>query len=323
VPSLLAMVTDNLLTLAGLAWDPHYRGALTVVTAVVILCGSIYLILSTNMGARLGLLVSLGGLFGWMAILGLTWWITAPAIGPRGTNPEWQTIEIVYGDTGAAANEETALLPNGCFSTVSPNCEQLSDETTLADQVIADNPEIEEELNSVLLSEVAVVDPTSLEGVDFGGWHVVSNADAGEAQAVAGAALTEQGVFADPTEYKILDSFEIGGKDERDGDGIVDRVLYKISSATQLRHPTHYAIVQVQKVVPEPTIPGEPPPLLEPDPNAPVISVVMIRDLGNVRVPGAMVTIGSTILLFVTAYALHRRDKLSDEHRAEATTGAG
>ena len=52
-----------------------------------------------------------------------------------------------------------------------------------------------------------------------------------------------------------------------------------------------------------------------------VISVVMIRDLGNLRVPPALVTIASAILLAVTAYALHRRDELSDEHRAEAPVG--
>jgi hypothetical protein len=53
-----------------------------------------------------------------------------------------------------------------------------------------------------------------------------------------------------------------------------------------------------------------------------VISIVMVRELGNRRVPPAMVTIASAILLGVTAYALHRRDKLSDEHRAETPAGA-
>ena len=37
--------------------------------------GSIYLLLATNIGARLGLLVVLAGLFGWLSILTLTWWI--------------------------------------------------------------------------------------------------------------------------------------------------------------------------------------------------------------------------------------------------------
>jgi hypothetical protein len=319
----LALITDNLLTLGGLAWDPHYRGALTVLTAVVILCGSIYLILYTNVGARLGFLLALGGLFGWMTILGLTWWLAPPAIGPRGELPTWEPIEVVYGDTSTAATDEAAQLPNACYSTTSAGCEQLSDDTTFADDVIAANPELTEDLNeAATLSDVAVLDSEAVADLELEGWHVVSNADAGEAQAVAGGVLIDSGVFEDPTQYKVLDTFEIGGKDERDDDDILSRIAYKFTSAAQLRHPTKYTVVQVQAVVPQEAVPGEPPPLPEVDPNAPVISVVMVRELGNLRVPPAMVTIASAILLAVTAYALHRRDKLSDENRAEAPAGA-
>ena len=37
--------------------------------------GSVYLILGTNIGARLGFLVALCGLAGWMALMGGIWWI--------------------------------------------------------------------------------------------------------------------------------------------------------------------------------------------------------------------------------------------------------
>lgn len=320
--SALAFVNEHLLTLGGLAWDPHYRGVLTVLTGIAVLCGSVYLILFTNVGARLGFLLAAGSLFGWMTILGLTWWLAPPAIGPRGELPTWEPIEVIYGDTGTAATEEVQRLPNACFSTTSPGCEQLSDDTTFADQVIAENPELVEDLNAnATLSDVAVLDSDAVSELELEGWHVVSNADAGEAQAVAGDVLVESGVFADPAQYKVLDTFEIGGKDERDDDSLVSRVAYKFTSAAQLRHPTKFTVVQVQAVVTQEAEPGQPPPLPEIDPNAPVISVVMVRDLGNLRVPPAMVTIASAILLGVTAFALHRRDKLSDEHRAEATAG--
>lgn len=318
--STLAFVNEHLLTLGGLAWDPHYRGVLTVLTGIAVLCGSIYLILFTNVGARLGFLLTAGGLFGWMTILGITWWLAPPAIGPRGELPTWEPIEVVYGDLGTAATEEVQRLPHACYSTESADCEQLSDETTFADQVVAENPELIEDLNETFtLSDVAVLDQDAVADLELEGWHVVSNADAGEAQAVAGDVLVESGVFDDPAQYKVLDTFEIGGKDERDDDSIVSRIAYKFTSAVQLRHPTHFTVVQVQAVVPQQAEPGQPPPLPQVDPDAPVISVVMVRDLGNLRVPPAMVTIASAILLAVTAYALHRRDKLSDEHRAEAT----
>lgn len=321
--SILAVITDHALTLGGLAWDPHYRGALTVIAAVAILMGSIYLILYTNVGARLGLLLALGGLFGWMTILGLTWWLAPPAIGPRGTLPEWQPIEIVYGDTSTAATDEATDLPNACYSTASVGCEQQSDSSTFVDDVVAANPDLSEDLNEgATLSDVAVLDEEAVSDLELEGWHVVSNADAGEAQAVAGGLLVEEGIFEDPTGYKVLDTFEIGGKDERDDDDMVSRVAYKFSSAAQIQHPTKYSVVQVQPVIVQEAVPGEPPPLPEVDPDAQVISVVMVRELGNRRVPPAMVTIASAILLGVTAYALHRRDKLAEANRAEEPAGA-
>ena len=66
---------------AGIAWDPHIRGALAVMVGVAVLCGSIYLLLGTNLGARLGLLVALAGLAGWLVIITLIWWINPKYIG--------------------------------------------------------------------------------------------------------------------------------------------------------------------------------------------------------------------------------------------------
>jgi hypothetical protein len=309
---------DQLLTIAGIAWDPHIRGILTVFTAVVILMGSIYLILYTNVGARLGFLLSAGGLFGWMFILGLTWWIAPPAIGPRGDLPSWEPVEIVFGDPAQAANGDVQELPYVCWSTTS-SCE-LPQDTSEADRLIEENPVLFEEFlgNAATLSKLAVVAPEVTGTLDFGPWELTDEAAAGEAVSSADAILLEQGIFELPTEYMVLDSFEIGGKDERDGDSMVDRVIYTFTDAAQLRHPTHYAVVQVQPVVTVEPVPGEAPPLPEVDPDAPIVSIVMVRNLGNLRVPPALVTIGSGLRLAIFAYALHRRDRLTDEHMAEA-----
>ena len=43
----------HLQIIAGIAWNPGIQGILVVLTGVAILCGSIYLLLATNMGARL------------------------------------------------------------------------------------------------------------------------------------------------------------------------------------------------------------------------------------------------------------------------------
>ena len=52
-------------TLAAIAFDPAIRGVLVVATGVAVLIGSIYLIVSTNIGFRQGLLVTLACLAGW------------------------------------------------------------------------------------------------------------------------------------------------------------------------------------------------------------------------------------------------------------------
>ena len=75
-------------TLLAIGWEPEIRGALTVIIGVVALMGSVYLILGTNMGARLGLLVALAGLFGWMATMGAIWWTYG--IGLKGREPTWK-----------------------------------------------------------------------------------------------------------------------------------------------------------------------------------------------------------------------------------------
>ncbi len=82
--------------LAGIVWDPYLIGVLAVVLGVVILCGSVYFILATNMGARLGFLVAVCGFFGWMFLLGVLWWTYG--IGWKGEAPSWQVQEVWVGD---------------------------------------------------------------------------------------------------------------------------------------------------------------------------------------------------------------------------------
>ena len=84
------------------------------------------------------------------------------------------------------------------------------------------------------------------------------------------------------------------------------------------------AIVQVQPVIKQVAEPGQAPPLPKADESAPVVSVIMERNIGDRRFPGAMLTISSGIMFGITLNALHRRDKLAAERRGllPATTKA-
>ena len=153
-----------LANLLAISWEPELRGILIVIIAVVVLCGSIYLILATNIGARLGFLVALTGLFGWLMLMGIVWAIYG--IGLKGPEPSWQAVpgRTVLQDTGA-------LYQAGVFDARLdvPEGSTPPETATLVNQVFVDE-----------------------------GWEPLAEEDPAFAQASAAAAtfLEETGAFA-------------------------------------------------------------------------------------------------------------------------------
>ena len=232
-----------------LAWDPQIRAILVVVLSLVVLPGSIYLILGTNLGARLGFLVAMAGVFGWMMIMAIIWAVYG--IGYVGDSPSWELREVVRSDD-----------PQQLTSAVVEDAHDLSTWNKLP----ADDPK------------------------------------RGEAQAEASAGIAGDDAplkaFEAESDYIVVNAYDKGGR----GDSWFDQNI-------PFSHPPHYAIVQVQKVK-EVDVPfGETPPKAEADPSAPVISVILERDLGDKRLPPVLVAIGSGIIFGVTCNVLHRRDK--------------
>ena len=80
-----------MLALVAVNFEPQLRGIIIVAIAVGVLIGGTYLVVGTNLGARLGLLHVLAGLFGWMVIMGGIWWIYG--IGLTGRAPAWMPGE--------------------------------------------------------------------------------------------------------------------------------------------------------------------------------------------------------------------------------------
>lgn len=269
--------------LAGIAWDPQIRGALAVAVGVLVLMGSVYLLLGTNLGNRLGFMLALTGFFGWMAIMGVIWWMYG--IGWTGDEPSWQVEEINTGDLAHASLDDAQQLQGLEL----PDPEQLNELTP-------------EEFETV-----------SEEHADqLGDWSLLPPSDPsrGEAQATAEEALAAEypGIEA-ASDYVVLYGLETGGKTERDSDSAVDRVTNTISNSLTLRHPPHYAIIQVVPSRHQEAVPGEAPPVPEPNPGSDVISVIMVRDLGTQRVPAAATTVVSTAMFGLLCYMLHVRDK--------------
>lgn len=90
-----------------ITWDPTIRGILVVLVSFLVLCGSVSLVLGTDLGSRLGFLVAAAGFWGWMVIMGAAWW--AYGIGLEGPGPTWQVREVLT--SSSATDTSAAALP--------------------------------------------------------------------------------------------------------------------------------------------------------------------------------------------------------------------
>ena len=78
-------------------WNPTILGVLVVISAIGLFCGSAYLLLATNLGARLGFLVAFASLTGFMVLLSTLWWTSGNSgiDPPHGRSPSWKVVDVV------------------------------------------------------------------------------------------------------------------------------------------------------------------------------------------------------------------------------------
>lgn len=95
-------------------WYPTILGVLVVVAGVLLFVGSIYLILGTNMGARLGFLVTFTALMGFMVVLTSLWITTASPLNTlKGSVPKWEIKEVVPSLDEAETTEVRNIQDDG------------------------------------------------------------------------------------------------------------------------------------------------------------------------------------------------------------------
>lgn len=96
ITSLLAQATPTTEQIPKDLWYPTILGILAVLAGIGLFCGSIYLLLGTNLGARLGFLVAFTGLAGFMVILSSLWITTSSPLNTlKGRIPSWQVQQVV------------------------------------------------------------------------------------------------------------------------------------------------------------------------------------------------------------------------------------
>ncbi len=269
----------SLATLA-IGWMPEIRGLLTVVIAVVVFCGSIYLLLATNVGARLGFLLAIAALAAWMASMGAIWW--AYGLGLQGRAPQWSVASGV-------------------------NLMRSPDQLT--------NSHITDDLELTLdpaygTSEAAESARQSLQDA---GWNLLGEDDPQRGQAIASADEIVQHEFElyAAGDYVAISVLDRGG--ERWPNWFGDSLDF-----FALRHTPHYALVEIAPVVPQRTEPGRAPAAPVIDETQPHQYVLMVRDLGSKRQPATFLTLGASLIFGATCWMLHRRDKTVAKHIAEA-----
>ena len=95
-------------------WDPTIIGILAPVSGVFLFCGSVYLLLSTNLGARLGFLVAASALTGFMVLLSTLWLTTnTPLESPKGRTASWKVVDVAASPADSKISQVRGIAQNG------------------------------------------------------------------------------------------------------------------------------------------------------------------------------------------------------------------
>ncbi|HSB85752.1 MAG TPA: hypothetical protein VLD86_05555 [Ilumatobacteraceae bacterium] len=269
--------------LIAIGWQPELRGILITIIAIMVFCGSIYFLLSTNLGARLGFLVAFAALAGWMFILGAVWWSYGKGL--LGPDASWAPISgRTILQTPAAINDSGAL---DAPVIVDPN---------------APPAEVAEAVDAQFVKD---------------GWNKLDPSLPSYQQAGAAAStLSEEGGALAAGEFEVINVFDKGGqRSPQLLDGKLDFLAFF--------HKPHYAIVELAPLVKQRDEPGRAPAKPEIDTSRGHQYVYMIRDLGAKRKPAGFITVGSLLVFLMLCYLLHTRDRRVLANRSAPALPAG
>ncbi len=316
--------------LSAITFDPTIRGILVVLVAVGVLVGSVYLIIATNTGLRNGFLIAMAALTGWCFSMGVFW--TIYGIGMVGQSPSWTAKEINFDRNASTVTEHVDKLPN-----TDPEAGEVKSPEQLLADFEEQNPDIRAQIESTegegfvprSLTQVVTLVPelkSELDG-ELGGWRILPESDSrrGEAVAASDAAVAEAQVFGSETSasnYTVKDVFFFGGKEGAEPEtipgerGLIEQAWRRVETIFQVKNPTTYAAITLQRNVAVEVPPGEAPPPAEIDTTASTVTVVLQRNLGNKRVIPALFTLVTGIMFFTLCWMLHTRDKRATAARA-------
>lgn len=267
-------------------WYPTIVGVLVVVAAVGLFCGTVYLLLATNLGARLGFLVAVAGLSGFMMLLACLWLTTSSPLNTlKGRVPKWVAVESIK---------------NG----------------DLAQSKITAVHDIRENGRKIDVTDQANVKAAVDEAV-------VATTEGGAQGSEQTASANKFAVYQSATDYLVTDYFATGGGNifsqfEVTTGGGFPWVHVSL-------HKPLYAVVDICPADKEKLIVpfGEVPPEPVCDTSQPKSALIFERDLGSVRVPPFVALVASAIIFALSLLGLHWRERdLQDKAAAEAAAAS-
>ena len=258
-----------MVALLAIGWQPELRGMLITIIALTTFCGSCYFVLSTNLGARLGFLVALAALAGWMFLMGATWWSYGKGL--LGPDASWAPISgRTVLQTTAAVNDSGALSDP---VVITDNADPNTAATAIDQQFVTD------------------------------GWKKLESSVPSYQQAGAAASVfvEESGAMANG-EFQVVNVFDKGGQRS-------PQLFSGKFDFLSFFHKPHYSVVEVAPLVKQRDEPGRAPAKPEIDATRSHQYVYMIRDLGAKRKPAGFITVGSLAVFLMLCYLLHTRDR--------------
>jgi hypothetical protein len=153
------------------------KGLLVVITAFVLLPGSVYMLLASNFGALKGYLIAATAFFGFLVMLSAVWLFgipgTTPLTGPKGTQPTFKffTINDPQAGTYDSVRDFQGRAGNGWQAAPEGEVEAGSAEETLkADLDVARQTavgDLIEETNKDVKESSEELDVTNLDAKTF------------------------------------------------------------------------------------------------------------------------------------------------------------
>ncbi|MDG2114857.1 MAG: hypothetical protein P8N02_19890 [Actinomycetota bacterium] len=257
--------------LAVVGWDPTLTGYLAVLLSILVLCGSVFLLLATNIGMRLGFLVSWTGFWGWNLLMGLIWWVFG--IGWIGQQPSWQVSHLASDPAG---------VPVEAVQDISNDLSETPSDWEVV---------VEADAQSAADSHVVCSDEDSrrLEAVNSCLFRAAAEYETHRILETGGERYRIFGIPDNAfTQYFIPSR------------GRPHYAVVQIQAYQQAQEIDPNQFGDDGKVV----IPSA---VL--DTSAPVYSIVMYRDQGSLRLRPALVALLSGVLFGLGCYHLHRRDQ--------------